>query len=262
MENAFSEYKIPDKFEGEIFLPATFYNNPLLNIYYVSNYGRIYSSRFKKFLIPQINHKGYHVVTLATSDNSRRANVIVHRLEMEVFKPIPNMELYQVNHIDGNKINNYIGNLEWCTPSYNVRHAYKNGLMDVEKLRSLTKEEIDSIRQKYIAGIPIIDIWKSEFADRLSYESISGICRNRTYKDPEYKMPKAKNFSHFNETDISKIRNLYNKGYSAKYIWENFFINYGTGWHAIERICRNKSFFDPNYIPRNQYNYSKEEMEE
>jgi predicted XRE-type DNA-binding protein len=44
------------------------------------------------------------------------------------FKPISNPELYQCNHIDGNKSNNNIDNLEWCTCSENANHAFKIGL--------------------------------------------------------------------------------------------------------------------------------------
>ena len=52
----------------------------------------------------------------------------IHRLVAECFLPSWSAEL-QVNHIDGNKANNRLENLEWCTDSENKIHAYKNGLM-------------------------------------------------------------------------------------------------------------------------------------
>ena len=245
--------EIPDdiKLEGEVFIPAIRYNNlELLNIYYISNYGRVYSMYYPNrgvILKPQINHKGYHTVTMGVIGDAKRANVIVHRLEMAMFRPIPNMHLYQVNHKDGNKINNRLDNLEWCTPSYNVRHAYATGLMDVNKLRSLKDEEIKSIREQYLNGVPITEIWANGFKDKLSYESISGICRNRTYVDPNYIVPDPSSPC-FSKEEINFIRNLYNSGQSIASIWKNYYPE--KHYRTIVRTCRNKSFYDPNYIPR------------
>ena len=47
---------------------------------------------------------------------------------MMAFCPVENMEKLEVNHIDGNKRNNNLDNLEWCTSSENQKHAYKMGL--------------------------------------------------------------------------------------------------------------------------------------
>lgn len=73
------------------------------------------------------NKQGYKEIFLYT-ENYGRKSFKIHRLVMETFKPIKNSSELQVNHIDGNKSNNDINNLEWCTRSENILHAFKTGL--------------------------------------------------------------------------------------------------------------------------------------
>ena len=103
-------------------------------LYQVSNLGRVKSiygwcgNRFvkrTKILKLKINNKGYTKVYLYKNKKSKM--FFVHRLVAMAFVPNPN-NLPQVNHKDGNKLNNSIGNLEWCTCSENIKHAYKTGL--------------------------------------------------------------------------------------------------------------------------------------
>ena len=72
-------------------------------------------------MIGMIDKCGYHEIML----NGKHYRV--HRLVAEAFIPNPN-NLPCVNHIDGNKQNNSIDNLEWCTYSENIIHSFKNGL--------------------------------------------------------------------------------------------------------------------------------------
>ena len=59
--------------------------------------------------------------------NGVQTNVLVHRVLAEAFIPNPKNKKY-VNHIDGNKTNNALSNLEWCTSRENCLHAYATGL--------------------------------------------------------------------------------------------------------------------------------------
>lgn len=69
---------------------------------------------------------GYHRVGLMTSQG--RKCIMVHRLVLETFSPKEDSENLQVNHIDGDKNNNSLDNLEWCTQTQNIQHSIKAGL--------------------------------------------------------------------------------------------------------------------------------------
>ena len=72
------------------------------------------------------DRKGYLAVDLY--ENGERKTKRVHRLVAEAFIPNPDNKT-EVNHKDGNKLNNNVSNLEWVTSKENVRHAWDNGLM-------------------------------------------------------------------------------------------------------------------------------------
>lgn len=144
----------------------------ILPVYYVSNYGRIYSSISNKILKPSIDNGGYENVCLHLSihrPNGGRTQIIkrVNRIVMITFCPIENYENLQVNHIDNNRRNNCIWNLEWCTPIENTRHSilygYKNHVNYSGINNPMHKLNNDDI-------ITIIELLKSQ---KYSYEQIS-----------------------------------------------------------------------------------------
>lgn len=75
---------------------------------------------------PHLNKKtGYYQIIL--SKNKKTKMFLLHRLVAITFIPNPN-KLPQINHKDGNKQNNCVDNLEWCTCSENIKHAFANNL--------------------------------------------------------------------------------------------------------------------------------------
>ena len=91
--------------------------------YYVTPEGDVWSTRNwnrANKMTPQPNRGGYRKVHL-TRDGVGRG-YLVHRLIAETFLPNPE-EKEQVNHIDGDKTNNALDNLEWSTRDENMRHA-------------------------------------------------------------------------------------------------------------------------------------------
>lgn len=69
----------------------------------------------------------YQIINL-TLESGKKKTYKLHRLVMMAFEPIENMEQMEVNHKDGNKLHNSLDNLEWCTASYNQKHAFHLGL--------------------------------------------------------------------------------------------------------------------------------------
>lgn len=135
--------------------------------YQVSDIGRVRSldrvitfkdGRMRKFkgrvLKPYLNNKGYEQVKLYSVNG--RNNKSVHRLVLEAFKPHVNMSDLEVNHMDGNKLNNHLTNLEWLTRRDNALHACDIGLIDNRGERSpnakLSNAEVLEILQRLDKG--------------------------------------------------------------------------------------------------------------
>lgn len=105
--------------------------------YQVSNLGQVRSverqinnnsvlQTYKSHILKQsITKKGYPYVVLYK--NSKGTHKCIHRLVAMCFIENPD-GLLQVNHMDGNKTNNIVDNLEWCNNSENQKHAYSHGL--------------------------------------------------------------------------------------------------------------------------------------
>lgn len=114
------------------------------NLYQVSTWGRIKAllrtvlhphsgvkTYPEKIMTPKTaGHRGYHKITLSKDGKAKKHSI--SRLVAEAFIPNPENKRI-VNHIDGNKSNNHIENLEWATDSENIKHAYDNGLAIAKK---------------------------------------------------------------------------------------------------------------------------------
>jgi hypothetical protein len=79
-----------------------------------------------------LSPKGYYFVNITNGVRSRRIGI--HRLVAQAFIPNPD-DKPQVNHINSDKTDNRVENLEWCTNGENQIHAYKNGLQKTREVR-------------------------------------------------------------------------------------------------------------------------------
>lgn len=93
------------------------------DLYEVSNDGRVRNIQTKREL--SMHDNGYGYMTVLFSRKGRYFHKKIHRLVAEAFIPNSCGHRY-VNHIDENKSNNKVNNLEWCTASHNVNHGTRN----------------------------------------------------------------------------------------------------------------------------------------
>jgi len=97
--------------------------------YYATKEGKIFSSKSNKFLKPSFDKQGYAMVGIYIG-NYKTKTIKIHRLIAETFIDNP-LKKTDVNHIDGDKSNNHVCNLEWNTRSENIEHAFNNGLKKI-----------------------------------------------------------------------------------------------------------------------------------
>ena len=98
-------------------------------IYGITTEGDVYSYKRKKFLKPADNGTGYLFVIL--HKDGKVKNHYVHRLVAEAYLPNPE-NLPQVDHIDGNKMHNFLNNLQWITNRDNVRKGRNKPILQYD----------------------------------------------------------------------------------------------------------------------------------
>ena len=138
-------------------------------IYQVSNYGNIRRLQgtlirsdgkpyhlTSKLLRPFRSNCGYFIFQFKGDINR---HILIHRAVLESFSPVEGMDELQVNHIDGNKGNNNLSNLEWVTRKENVQHALKVGLFtpqerygELHPMCKLSNKQVLDIRESLASG--------------------------------------------------------------------------------------------------------------
>lgn len=147
----------------------------------VSNLGNIKSRG--KILKGDISNKGYKRVHV--SNNGQNYKLYHHQLVAQTFIPNPENKPC-VNHIDGNKLNNKVDNLEWCTHSENLKHAYAIGLRsskgESNTQAKLTEDDVRYIRKIYKKHDKLNNTYKLAKKYNVSPKCIMNIVNYKTWK--------------------------------------------------------------------------------
>jgi len=136
-----------------------------------------------RYLTPKIVKQGKRkerVMVEMVKNNGKRFGGLVHRLIAQSFIPNPHNKS-EVNHIDGNPINNKIDNLEWCTKAENVKHAQDNYLYGSSQREVFVYDKDDNFIGSYESMQKAADILgvKSKNANK----NISETCKKNANDD-------------------------------------------------------------------------------
>lgn len=160
-------------------------------LYAITEDGKVWSHPKKgkgahngRWLRQGVDSRGYFQV--AFKIRGKVSLYLVHRLVAKAF--IPGFDpAKDVNHKDGNKLNNRVDNLEWCTRSENIRHAYNIGLRRPPKgslngNAKLSEDDVKSIRRMLRAGAS-----QKTLCERygVSSQSLSNIALRKSWRHIE-----------------------------------------------------------------------------
>lgn len=139
-----------------------------LENYIVTKDGRVYNKKTHRYQKQNLTNNGYYTVSI------RGKRRFVHRLVALCHIPNPDNKP-QVNHIDGNKANNNVNNLEWATNQENIDHSIRTGLC--KRREKLSEEDI-----KYIKSHPDITLRSLAKLFNVNETTIGHVRRGDTWK--------------------------------------------------------------------------------
>lgn len=117
--------------------------------YFIQEDGQVFDSKYNRIVSTWVDTVGYRQCYLY-DETGKKHSKRIHRLIAIAFVPNPKNNP-QVNHIDGNKLNNSIDNLEWVTNKENTQHGYDNHLYKFKsrkhKINVYTKENHEFVKQ-------------------------------------------------------------------------------------------------------------------
>jgi hypothetical protein len=191
------------------------------------------------------NHKGYPIVSMYYKGKNeyKLKTKSVHRIVAETFIYNDNPKIKnQVNHIDGNKENNTVENLEWCTNQENKKHAIDNGLVAYQKGE---KHNSAILNNKQVIDIYTSDESRLYMSEKynISKHNVSNIRGDKTWTHITKNLTKGnyKNDRLLSEDIIKSIfiSNLTNKEISEKYNIDKVIVSNIKNGKSYRNITKN-----------------------
>jgi uncharacterized protein YjcR len=224
--------------------------------YIISNYGKIKSVISSKFLKPGIDKYGYSKVTLFDGYHKPRY-LTIHRLVGLTFIPNPE-NLPQINHIDNNKQNNFVNNLEWCTIQYNnkYRHIIDPDLFKRSGENFATKLNKEKVLEIYNL-VNEKKVKQSDIANRygISVRTIRAILDKDMWENVTRDLPDIVVHKLSDDTVIEIYELAWNKTLQQKDIAERYNIDPNTvlqikNGKTHSNITKHKYNPDSKYYPK------------
>ena len=157
---------------------------------YVSNKGR-FRTRDKKDLPIKINQKGYCLVYCQGNVNKYR---FAHRVVMLTWRPMKDAENLTIDHLDHNKRNNAVDNLEWVTQEENWRRAYGDHINECNEVSDISIPLPKTRFDKYLIIRGGISLTVEQFVDMVwdSHKYLHQTTNKSKFQDEVYKSNKQK----------------------------------------------------------------------
>ena len=155
--------------------------------YAVTEFGKVFSTFTQDYLVGNLSFDGYARVLLKL-DSGRLATMPLHRIIAMAFIPNPENK-NEVNHIDGNKLNNHVSNLEWAWSYENMEHALHTGL----RVSAISDQQIHDICALLEQGYGNSEISRMLNIPIHHIKGIKSGCHMRISR--KYNIPRTKHFN-------------------------------------------------------------------
>ena len=223
--------------------PSTFrrYKN---STFALNTQGMVINIASRNIITPYIASTGYYY--FITYVKGKRYFNFIHQLMARIYLTRPSLnQRYVINHIDGNKLNNNVNNLEYITYSQNTQHAIKHKLRVYNY--KLNQQQVQDIRREYNNTDISVRALSRKYI--LHKETIRDILDNKIHKDISYtrtRYPTNKGIAKFTQDEVKDIRKLYNTTPISIYVIAK---DKNVDATTIKKIINNDSYRDDSYIP-------------